>query len=330
MLSLPEMTVGMADHVDQKIIDVFVRESEVLELLPFDNAVSPTGGSTLVYGYIQEKVPSLASFRAIGSEYTSSEAIIQEKSVTLKPFGGSYKIDRILGSIQSQAESVAHQATSKIKSAISVFHDAMINGDTATNATSFDGLDKMVTGTTTEYGTGSYIDLSTSAKIKENAGEFYEALLNLINNTNATAIMVNASMKSKIQAVARELGYKTESEEAFGKRVNYIGESQVRIIDLKNKYSVSGQSVTETPIIGVKTREINSTSVTGLTDIYAAKFDAYDGFLGATVTGQNVIKSYLPDFEQPGAVKTGEVEMLAAVALKNGRNAGILRNIKIF
>lgn len=89
MLNLAQMTTGMQDKIAQQIIDIFVRESEILELLPFDNAVSPTGGSTLVYGYIQEKIPSTASFRVIGSKCTNSEAIfssfrcnIQKKPLT--------------------------------------------------------------------------------------------------------------------------------------------------------------------------------------------------------------------------------------------------------
>lgn len=328
MLNLAQMTTGMQDKIAQQIIDIFVRESEILELLPFDNAVSPTGGSTLVYGYVQEKIPSTASFRAIGSEYTNSEAVLQQLAVTLKVFGGSFQVDRVIKSVEAQLESVNHQVQSKIKAAVALFHDTMINGDSATNNLAFDGLNKMLVGTKTEYNSDSYIDLSTMAKLKENADVFYEALLKLINSTNATAIMVNGDMKTKIQTVARVLGYKTESEEAFGRVVTTIGENKVRIIDLKNKYSVSGDSVTETPIIAVQEREI-SEQITGLTDIYAAKFDGYDGFLGVTVAGDKMIDSYLPDFTQPGAVKTGEVEMIGAVALKNSRNAGVLRNIKI-
>ena len=333
MLNLAQMTTGMQDKIAQQIIDIFVRESEILELLPFDNAVSPTGGSTLVYGYVQEKVPSTASFRAIGSEYTNSEAILQQLAVTLKVFGGSFKVDRVIKSIEAQLESVNHQVQSKAKAAVALFHDTMINGDSATNSLSFDGLNKMLVGTNTEYGADTHIDLSTMAKLKENADVFYELLLKLINSTNATAIMVNGDMKTKIQTVARILGYKTESEEAFGRVVTTIGENKVRIIDLKNKYSVSGETVTETPIIGIQSREFGESeskvAVTGLTDIYAAKFDGYDGFLGVTVAGDKVIDSFLPDFSEPGAVKTGEVEMIGAVALKNSRNAGVLRNIKI-
>lgn len=41
MLKLEELTVGQQDKVYEQIIDTFIRESEILELLPFDNAVSP-------------------------------------------------------------------------------------------------------------------------------------------------------------------------------------------------------------------------------------------------------------------------------------------------
>ena len=332
MLKLTDMTVGQADKVVQNVIDTFVRESEILEMLPFDNAVSPTGGSTLVYGYVQEKTPSTAAFRAIGSEYVSNEAKIKELSTKLKIFGGSFTIDRVLKTIESKLQNMNHQIESKIKASVALFHDTMINGNTATNELAFDGLDKFLVGSSTEYNTDTVIDLSTMAKLKENADIFYEALLKLINSTNADAIMVNEDMKTKIQTVARVLGYKTESEEAFGRVVTTIGENKVRIIDLKNKYSVSDdgkENVTETPIIGKATRTVGGSSTNGLTDIYAVKFSVEDGFCGVTIQGDKVIDTYLPDFNAPGAVKTGEVEMVAAVALKNTKRAGVLRNIKV-
>lgn len=331
-LLLTDMVVGQADKVVQQIIETFVRESEILELLPFDNAVSPTGGSTLVYGYVQEKVPSTASFRAIGDEYTNNEAKIKELTAKLKIFGGSFKIDRVLKSIEGKLQNMDYQLKNKIKASVQLFHDTMINGDSASNSLAFDGLDKMLVGTANEFNTGAYIDLSTMAKLKENADVFYEELLNLINKTDADAIMVNDQLKTKIQTVARVLGYKTESEEAFGRVVTKIGEKGVRIIDLGNKVEVSSdgkETVTETPIIGKVSRNIASADVTGLTDVYAVKFDVNNGFTGVTVQGDKVIDTYLPDFSTPGAVKTGEVEMVACVVLKNTKKAGVLRNIKV-
>lgn len=339
MITLAQSKVGRADKVEQMVIEMFIKKSEVLELLPFANDVSPNGGSTLTYGYVQEKTPAMAAFRAIGTEYTANEATVEQKSVNLAVFGGSFEIDRIIKSIEGQLNNMAYQLEQKIAAAVGLFHDAMINGDTTQSAytNGFDGLDKFLVGTTNEFNVGSTtalnpIDLSTMEKLKENADTFYEALQNLINKTNANAIFVNEDMKTKIQTVARVLGYKTESEEAFGRVITSI--NGVRIIDLGNTYSVSGGMVTTKPIIGKVTRkytpsEGNETSVTGLTDIYAVKFDVNDGFHGVTITGNDVIQQYLPDFSQPGALKKGEVEMVACVALKNANNAGVLRNIKI-
>lgn len=334
-ITLAEMKVGMSDKVTQGIVDIFVRESEILQLLPFDNCVSPQGGSTLTYSYIQKLLPSTADFRAINSEYTASEATTQRKSVDLKIFGGKFDIDRVIKQAEGPYNNMAYQFKEKILAAISLFHYTLINGNSTTDTDSFDGLDKTLVGTSTEFGTGKSIDISTTANLKNNADEFYEALQNLIRNTEADALLMNTSMLSKIQTVARVLGYKTETEEAFGKKVTSM--DGVRFMDLKNHYTVSAsesaKTVTATPVVANNlSRKINSsdtTNTTGLTDIYAVKFDVNDGFHGVTLTGTSGISQYLPDFNTPGAVKSGEVEMVAATALKNTVHAGVLRNIKI-
>lgn len=328
-MTLNEMKVGMTDKIAQQVVDTFVRESEILELLPFDNSVSPSGGSTLSYGYMQKKTPSATAFRAINTEYAASQATMEKKHVDLKVFGGAFELDRVIKQAEGMYNNMAYQLEEKIKSAVGTFHNAMINGDAAVDEDSFDGLDKFLVGQSTEYNTDGVIDLSTMAALKENADVFYEALLKLINSTGAQAIMCNEGMKTKIQTVARILGYKTESEEAFGRTITKIGENGVRIIDLKNVVTKTGEGdeavAVETPIIDVKTRGGN----TGVTDIYAVKFSVQDGFHGVTLTGNSGISQYLPDFKAPGAVKKGEVEMVACVALKNVKSAGVLRNVKI-
>ena len=332
-ITLAEMKVGMTDKVAAQVVDTFIRESEILELLPFDNSISPSGGSTLTYGYVQKKLPSATAFRAINSEYQPNQATVERKNVDLKVFGGAFEIDRVIKAAEGMYNNMAFQLQEKIKSAVGTFHNAMINGDASVDANSFDGLDKFLVGQSTEYNTDAVIDLSTMAKMKENADVFYEALLKLINSTGAQAIMVNDGMKTKIQTVARILGYKTESEEAFGRTITTIGEGKVRIIDLKNVVTTSGEGdeavAVETPVIGVKSRDVGGSATTGITDIYAVKFSVLDGFHGVTLTGNDGINQYLPDFNTPGAVKKGEVEMVACVALKNVKSAGVLRNIKI-
>lgn len=326
-ITLKEMKEGMSDKVKAGVIDVFLEESDILQALPFDDAVSPSGGSTLTYGYVQEKIPAQTAFRALNTEYTPNQATVEKKSVDLKIFGGAFQIDRVLKKAEGMYNNVAFQMREKIKAAVATFHDAMINGDAAADANGFDGLDKFLVGQKTEFNTDAHIDLSTKAKLEENASTFYEKLKKLISSTGADAIIVNEDMKLKIESVAVYLGFKTETEEAFGRTYTKVG--SVRIMDLGNKVSVDGESVTETPIVAVKERTVGGSAVTGITDIYAVHFGVEDGFHGVTLTGENGIDQYLPDFKQPGAVKTGEVEMVACVALKKTKAAGVLRNIKI-
>lgn len=327
-MTLAEMKVGMSDKVTQQVVDVFLRNSEILQLLQFDNCVSPQGGSTLTYAYMQKKLPSVAAFRALNSEYTANQATLEKKTVDLKIFGGKFSMDRVLKQAEGRYNNMAYQMQEKILAAISLFHYTLVNGDSTTNSDEFDGLDKMLAGTSTEFNTDSAIDISTMANLKNNADELYEKIQNLIKSTDADALLMNTSMISKIQTMARVLGYKTETEEAFGRRVTSM--DGVRFMDLGKHYTVTGTTVTGNDCVksGI-TRSINNSDVTGLTDIYAVKFDINDGFHAVSLTGNSAISQYLPDFRQPGAVKDGEVEMVAATVLKNTAHAGVLRNIKI-
>lgn len=328
--TLAEMKVGMTDKVAAQVVDIFLRESEILQMLPFDDAVSPTGGSTLTYAYMQKVLPSTASFRDINEEYAHSAATMVQKYANLKIFGGEFDIDRVLKKAEGKYNNMAWQMEEKIKAAVSLFHYTLINGNSTTNTKEFDGLDKMLTGTSSEFGTAEVIDLHDMTALKSNADQFYEALTNLIKNTNADALLMNTDMITKVQTVARILGYKTESEEAFGKKV--VSMDGVRFMDLKNHYTVDTTSTPVAVANAVVKKGISrtvTTEQTGLTDIYAVKFDVNDGFHAATLSGSKAIDQYLPDFTQPGVVKKGEVEMVAATVLKNTANAGVLRNIKI-
>ena len=73
-ITLAEAKIGMADKVDQQIVDMFRRSSLLLDNMVFDNVISPgTGGSTLTYGYIQLKSPATAAVRTVGDEYVPGD-----------------------------------------------------------------------------------------------------------------------------------------------------------------------------------------------------------------------------------------------------------------
>lgn len=334
-MTLEEMKKGMSDKVFSQIVDIFLRQSTVLQMLPFDDCVSASGGgSTMKYTYLRKVLPATAEFRKLGGSYTNSVATKHECEANLAIMGGAVQMDRVLNMVAGNFDNLAYQIEEHIKAIVSLFHYTLINGDATTTASTdhpeFQGLDSMLAGTATEYGASKSIDLSTIDQLKANADEFYEALSLLIQTTAADAVLTNTEMITKIQTVARVLGYKTESEEAFGKRITTL--DGVKFVDMQNHYTVSGSDATANSVVkkGIS-RKIGSaeTATTGLTDIYTVKFDVNDGFHGISLNGSSVINKYLPDFSKPGTVKDAEVEMIAATVLKNTQHAGVLRNIKI-
>lgn len=316
-LTLKDVTVGQSDKVVNLVIDEFRRASFILDALTFDDAVSPgTGGSTMTYGYTKLKTPSEAEGRAINSEYTAGEAVREKKTTDLKIFGGSFKVDRVLEQAAANSE-IAFQLKEKTKAATNKFHNDFINGDSAQVNTDFDGIDKHVTGTDTEVKITGNIDLTDDTKIKANAAKMaleIDKWLETMDGKPHTLLM-NSRMKTILGAIARELKYATEAEDAFGRKVQaYDG---IPLIDMGKYYK------------NKKTIDVVSTAEgTGLTSIYAVQF-GLDAVHGVSLKGDKIINTYLPDMKAPGAVKTGEVEAIMGIAVKNSKKVGALRNIKI-
>ena len=66
----------------------------------------------------------------------------------------------------------------------------------------------------------------------------------------------------------------------------------------------------------------------GTTSLYVARL-AMDGLHAVSFAGAAPVQTWLPDFSTAGAVKKGEVEMNAAIALKASKAAGVFRGIKV-
>ncbi len=317
MITLAEAKVGMADKVDQAVIDEFRRGSLLLDRLVFDNAVSPgTGGSTLTYGYVKLKTPSTAGFRAINGSYTNNEAKREKASADLKIFGGNFKIDRVLINTSGAVDELDFQMKEKIKGAINLFHNTVINGNATSNALEFDGLDVLLSGSNTEYNTDSAIDLSTSAKMDENYQSFLDMMDEFVSKMQGkpTMFLGNSKLITKVKGIARRAGYYTKSEDAFGRSVDMW--DNIPLVDLEEYYD------------GTKTTPCVPIDENGETSLYAVQI-AKDGFHGVSTTGNNIIATALPDLKAPGTVKEGDVEMVAAVVLKNTLKAGVFRKIKV-
>lgn len=332
-ITLAEAKATMTDKVDQQVIDEFRRESYLLDKLTFDNAVSPgTGGSTLTYSYTRLMTPSTASARKLNSEYTSNEAKRKKCSADLKIFGGTFTFDRVIQNTSGSLNELTFQLNEKIKATRNLFHNLVINGDSAKNEDEFDGLDVILTGTSTEYKDSVGLDLSSPALVTANYSRMLDMLDEFLSGLDGKpdALLGSSKIITKMQAVARRAGYLSQNEDSFGRKVT--GYDGIPFVDLgeyfdgTNTVGVAGQySASKTTGEG---DGAVTTTTTGLCDLYAVKF-GLDGFHAVSPVGDKIISTYLPNMALPGAAKTGEVEMVAAVVLKNTRKAGVMRGIKV-
>jgi len=298
----------------QTVIDEF-RQSPLLDKLPFDNTVKPQGKS-LAYVYNRVTTLPTAAARAINADYTPQEAVTTQITANLKIFGGSYQIDRALRANEEQVvDLVMFEQDQKIKATKAMFHDMFINGDSALGAgTQFDGLDKILTGSSTEIDPGA-IALDSAANIKTN----WEAFLYQFRKMRAvmdgapTLYLMNSDMFAAMQVVLDLAGQNTSTKENYGSEVLQWGPSLLM--------ALGDRAGSSNPVIATN-------GATGETDIFAVRL-GMDGIHGISPEGNGIVNTYLPDFTRVEAVQTGAVEMIAAIALKATRAAAVLRSIKI-
>jgi len=200
----------MADKVDQQVIDEFRRDSVILDKLTFDDAVAPgTNGSTMTYGYMQLQTPATAARREINAEYVAQEANRIKKTADLDIFGGAFEIDRVIQNTSGFVNEVDFQLKEKVKAAANFFNYVAVNGEIKPSEGSttpgfveakFDGLRKLISGSSTEVNPGTAIDISTAAKAKTNADAILVELYDWLGLFAETPdmLLMNSKMKSTV------------------------------------------------------------------------------------------------------------------------------------
>jgi hypothetical protein len=311
-VTLAQAAQNATDAVDLAVINEF-RTNPILDLMIFDDIVNPAGGGgTLTYGYRRQETLGTAAFRAINSEYIPTEVTTSKHSVDLKVLGGSYQIDRVLAKVgPSASNEVAFQMQAKIDATKAEFGDAVINGDSAVDEDSFDGLKKALAGSTTEVTT--LIDWSGA--ITEDKGfQLLEDLDNLLAlmDGEPSIVLANKLTIAKIKSASRRLNIYNEKPGPRNSVVAAYG--NIRLQDAGKKPGTNEDVIPVTA---------------GVTSLYAVRI-AQDGFHAVSTVGGQVIQQWQPDFTRAGAVKTGEVEMgPVGVVLKKTKAAAVATNIKL-
>jgi hypothetical protein len=350
-ITLAQAQVNVQDDVAFAVIDNLRRYSWLLDQIVWDDTVNPTGGTTLTYGYTRLTTPRTAGFRALNTEYTPAKATRTRYNVDLHPLGGSFDIDRVLRNLgQASTNEATFQMQELLTATQQRVQAELINGDLAVDALGFDGLDKSLTGTDTEYDpldegvAVGYLDWTAATIITQPLAmaaldRLDEMLSRIVPSKvgggdlgtpgalppGVKAILGNTFSVTRIRSLARWAGMYTADKDDLGRRIERYGDWA--LADLGD--GMDGAS----PIVPNYSADADGGggggTITGLTDIYAGTF-GMDALHGATVANKPLVETYLPNPNEPGANKTYEVEMgPVAMVLKNTKSCGVIRKVKV-
>jgi hypothetical protein len=332
-ITLAQAQVNTQADVDYAVIDNLRRYSWLWDQIVWDDTVTPgTNGGSLTYAYTRLVTAAAAAFRALNTEYTPGQATRTRAQVDLKQLGGAFSVDRVLADIgPSATNEVIFQLQQLMVSVRTRLLEELIRGDTAVDANGFDGLSKILTGTTTEV--TSVVSDWTAATVITQAlamarlDEVDEWLSRIVPShtgggdqgtpgalpPGVKAILGNTKSITRFRALARWAAIYTVETDALGRKIERYGDWVLQ--DLGDR--ADGAS----PIIPM--------TVGGVTDLYAVTF-GLDSVHAASPAGKQLVRTWLPDFTTAGAVKTGEMEIgPCALVVKNTKAAGVLRSIDV-
>src|SRR4029078_7541135 len=141
-----EMTLAEAaklsnDILLQGVIETIILDSPILQALPF---IEITGNGLM---YNRENTNPSASFFSVGDTWVEGTPTFTQITSTLTIVGGDADIDNYLLTTRSNSQDVqAAVIRLRAKAVQQKFEDTFLNGDTAVDAKSFDGVDKLTTG----------------------------------------------------------------------------------------------------------------------------------------------------------------------------------------
>ena len=336
-VTLAQAQVNVQNDVDYAVIDNLRRYSWLFDQIVFDDTVTPgTGGGTLTYGYTRLTSAAPAGFREYNKEYVPGQATRQRFTSDLKPLGGAFNLDRVLANLgAATTNELTFQMQQLLVAIPARFQQEMILGDTAVDATGFDGISKALVGSTTEITAGSISGSNdwtpgtviTQALANQRLDELDEVLSRIVPShvgggdqgapgalpPGVKAIIGNTKSITRVRALARWAAQFTSTKDDLGRQIDSYGDW--RLIDIGDMYDGSA------PIIPITSG--------GLTDLFAVTF-GLDAFHGASVAGHQLVQTWMPDFSVAGAVKSGEVEMgPVAGVLKNTKACAVLRGVKV-
>jgi len=202
-LTLAEASKLSNDLLMQGVVETIVKESPVLQKLPFVEIV----GNGLTYNR-ENTLPNI-DFYDVGDTWAESTPTFTQVTANLKIMGGDADVDNFLKATRNNIQDLeAAVVELKAKALQQKFEDVFIYGDSSVNAKQFDGLRKIInTGAAGPQviamgATGATLTL---AKLDE--------LIDAVKGGKPDMLLMSRRSRRKINALVRTAGGMIQTEQ---------------------------------------------------------------------------------------------------------------------
>ncbi len=228
-LTLAEAAKLSNDIVLQGVIETVIQDSPILQALPF---IEITGNGLT---YNRENAAATAAFFQVGDTWTESTPTFAQITASLTIVGGDADIDNYLLTTRSNVQDLQSAVIRlKAKAVQQKFEDTFVNGDTAVDVKSFDGIDKLTTG-----GQASSMGVNgatlTLAKLDE--------LIDLVKGGTPDLLLMSKRTRRSLNNLARTAGSFLQTDRNdFGQMVQFYDGIPVGVSDYISDAKTVGTS----------------------------------------------------------------------------------------
>lgn len=217
-LTLTEAAKLTQDMLLRGVIETVVAESAVLRYLPFMTIT----GNELAYN--QENTLGGAAFYDVGATWTEGTPTFTKNTAKLAIMGGDADVDNFLQRTYASPNDLAAAVVSaKAKAVAMKFNDTFINGDTSVDASSFDGLDKLI-----PAGQQASMGVNGGTLTLDKMDEF----IDLVKPGKPEILFLSKRSRRKLSSLRRASGNLLEVDvDSFGHRVLFYDGIPIEVDD---------------------------------------------------------------------------------------------------
>lgn len=220
LIEAAKMETG--DVYSAGVIEYYAGSSEILQILPFEDIAGNA------YKYNQEQSLPGVGFRGVNGSYTASTGILNPQSEGLVIAGGELDVDTFIVQTMPGSDVRGTHERMKLRSLSLAWTKKFFKGDSGSDPTEFDGLQKRVTGN----------QLIAAGSTANGTPLSLEKLDEAIDQTlNPTHLVMNKAMRRKMTVAARDTqigGNIWIQKNEFGKQQMMYGELPIVTVDLDN------------------------------------------------------------------------------------------------